>query len=170
MSPIRLTLPAFPAVSPAELETWLRIDAGSDPAAVDLLVGSATEMVEGLTSLTLGLADYRVDLAGLEYCYKLPLSPIVSITSVEYRDATGTMVALTDWTLDHGYPHFETLPAGFPVITLKAGYPAASAIPDGLRHAIAVLVSAGYNDRETLPDATMKAVERLCARHRRIIW
>lgn len=159
----RLTRPSFPAVSTAELEAWLRIDAGSDPEAVNMLVGSATEYVEAITGLTLGLADYRIDFATQEYCYKLNISPIVSITSVADRGG----VPLSGWTLEHGYLHFDSFPAFPPVITLEAGYATTNAIPEGLRHAIALLVAAGFNAREDIDEKTFKTVERLTSRYRK---
>jgi len=161
----RITAPAFPAVSADELETWLRIDCGSDPETLALLVGSATEIVEGLTNRVLGLARYRVEFAGSAICYSLPLSPVRSVVSVEVNGEP-----ITGWHLASGILHFDALPASAPVVTLMAGHDDVEFIDLSLRHAIAVLVSASYNNREEVSDQTMRTVERLCAPHRRIVW
>ncbi|VWX51762.1 conserved hypothetical protein [Novosphingobium sp. 9U] len=165
MQTTRITAPAFPAVSADELETWLRIDCGSDPETLSLLVGSATEIVEGLTNRVLGSARYRIDFAGSALCYSLPISPVLSVESVEVDGEP-----LTGWRYASGIVHFEALPASAPVVTVMAGSTDVASIPGALRHAIAVLVSASYNNREEVSDQTIRTVERLCAPHRRIVW
>jgi uncharacterized phiE125 gp8 family phage protein len=166
----RLTMPSFPALTDAEIATWLRIDLGQEPFAIDMLVASATEYVEGITGLCLGLSTYRIALDGLDDCYRLPLSPVQSVTSVEYRDHTGALIPITDWHFVNGYLHFSGYTSGFPIVTIEAGYSDNTAIPVSLAHAIALLVSEGYNSRESLSDATFKAVDRLCQRYKRFVW
>lgn len=166
----RLSLPEFPALSKIELEAWLRIDAGQDDGTVAMLVGSATEYVESVTGLCLGLSSYRVELDGLDLSYRLPLAPVQSITKVEYRVREGTLHEITDWHLASGHLRLPDHPAGTPIVTLVAGYDSSTGIPLSLAHAIAVVVSAGYNSREEISDQTAKTVDRLCQRYKRIVW
>lgn len=170
MEIIRLTAPAFPALTDAELVSWLRIDADQDTETLTMLVGSATEYVEGLTGRCLGLSTYQVALDGIDECYRLPLAPIQSVTKVEYRDVAGVLQPITNYMVDQGTLILAAYAPGFPIVTLTAGYADTDAIPEALRHAVAVLVSAGYNGREEVSDATMKTVERLCQRHKRFVW
>ena len=164
----RLTLPNFPALSDQDRSSWLRIDEGQDNSTIDMLVSSATDYVEGITGLCLGSASYSIDLDWNECRMRvLPLAPIQSITSVEYWDETGTTLPFTDWTLAANRFRYD-----FPTrltITLVAGYSDPASVPISLRHAIAILVSAGYNGREELSDQTIKTVERLCQRHKRYV-
>lgn len=74
------------------------------------------------------------------------------------------------WHLANGYLYFSGYPAGMPIVTLEAGYPDNVGIPQSLAHAIAVVVSAGYNGREEISDQTAKTVDRLCQRFKRIVW
>lgn len=170
METTRLTLPSFPALTAQELEDWLRIDAGLDAAALAMLVGSATEYVEGVTGLQIGLSTYRVTWDVVDDCYRLPLSPIQSVSKVEYRDSNGALHEITGWHLAGGYLHLSGYPTNFPIVTMEAGYPDNASIPTALCHAIAVLVSEGYNSREAISDQALKTVDRLCQRYKRIVW
>lgn len=160
-------MPTFPAVSDADLEAWLRIDTGQDSATIAMLVGSATEYVEGVTGLVLGLAAYRIEFDEIDCAYRLPIEPIQSITSVEYLDAEGELQPIEDWVTARGYLHFPSIPLGAPLVTVEAGYHTPETIPISLCHAIALLVSEGYNSREALSENTIKAVDRLCQRYKR---
>lgn len=165
----RLTLPSFPAVSSSDLESWLRIDPNQDAATLAMLVASATEYVEGLTGLCLGSATYRVSLDSIATSYRLPIAPIQAIAKVECWQ-NGALTALDGWRLENGWLLLSSVPASPPVVTLSAGYADPSSVPQSLAHAIAVLVSAGYNTREEISDLTAKTIDRLCQRHKRISW
>lgn len=170
MDIIRLTLPEFPALTDDEIASWLRIEVDQDADTTTMLVGSATEYVEALTGQRLGLSTFRVELDGIDECYRLPLTPIQSVTKVEYRDRDSELQEITGWHLAGGYLYLSGYPAGMPIVTLVAGYPDKEAMPIALAHAIAVLVSAGYNGREEISDQTLKTVDRLCQPHKRFSW
>jgi uncharacterized phiE125 gp8 family phage protein len=165
----RLSAPSFWALDNAAIAEWLRIDTETDQTTIEMLVSASTEVVEGLTNSAIGLSSYRIDY-DLRLCsYRLPLCPVQSVTSVEYLDDAGNLQPLA-YTLRSG---LLTLSDGLPpaaiTVTLIAGYPDVASIPDALRWAISLLVSAGYNGREAIDPASMLAAERLCARYRRII-
>jgi len=164
MEATRISPPSFPVVTTAELEAWLRLDPNTDTSTLDMLVTSATEIVEGITNRTIAPANYRVTTDNRATCYALPLTNVTVIISV-----TVAGEPVTDWLLTGDTLHLPALPASPPVITLRAGYPDIDLIPDAIRHAIAVLVSAGYNAREDIDAKTFQTVERLCARYRRIV-
>lgn len=167
----RLTIPAFPALSEDEIASWLRIEADQDADTLTMLVGSATEYVEALTGRRLGLSTFRVELDGIDECYRLPIAPVQSITKVEYRDKGGILHEIDEWALvGGGFLRLTSLSPGFPIVTLEAGYPDNTSVPVSLAHAVAVLVSAGYNGREEISDQTIKTVDRLCQPHKRFSW
>lgn len=166
----RLTLPSFPALTNAEIEAWLRINPDQDADTLTMLVGSATEYIEGVTGLVLGLSTYMVELDGIDESYRLPIGPVQSVTKVEYRDRDGVIHPLTGWHVASGYLYFPGYPLGSPIVTLEAGHSDTAPVPLALAHAIAVLVSAGYNGREEISDQTIKTVDRLCQRHKRFVW
>lgn len=170
MNITRLSSPEFSALSPQELETWLRIYADQDSDTLTMLVGSATEYVEALTGRQIGLSTYRVELDGIDEVYRLNLAPIQSIEKVEYRDRDGVLHEITGWHLAGGHLYFPGYATGFPIVTLKAGYADNASVPLSLAHAIGVLVSAGYNGREEISDQTIKTVDRLCQPHKRFVW
>ncbi len=166
----RLTLPSFPALTNAEIEAWLRIDPDQDADTLAMLVGSATEHVEGVTGLALGVSTYMVELDGIDESYRLPIEPVQSVSKVEYRDRDGVLQSITGWHVASGYLYFPGYPMGSPIVTLEAGYTREVGVPLALAHAIAVLVSAGYNGREEISDQTIKTVDRLCQRYKRVAW
>ena len=168
----RLTLPLFAALSNAEIESWLRIDADQDKDTVAMLIGSATEYCEGVTGSAIGLSNYLVELDGIAGEYPLPIAPVQSVIKVQYRDDTGTLQDIdpAEWTFMGRSVRFSGLPAGSPIVTLEAGNDRPVAIPLALRHAIAVLVSAGFNGREEMSEQTMRTVDRLCQQHKRFAW
>lgn len=165
----RLSAPSFRALDDTEIAEWLRIDVDDDQSTVSMLISAATEVVEGLTNLAIGQADYQITYDISACSYRLPFDPIQSVTSVEYLDEEGASQSLAYafrngvLTLTSGLPPFP------PIIRLTAGYDAVAAIPDALRWAISLLVSAGYNGREDIDPKVMDAVERLCSRYRRIV-
>jgi uncharacterized phiE125 gp8 family phage protein len=167
MDIIRTSPPAFPLVSPSELETWLRLDPNTDSATLDMLVTSATEIVEGITNRTIGASTYRIVMDRRATCYPIYLTNITAVVSVKIGTDT-----IDGWRLaEEGGDTLlilDQLPASPPIVTISAGIGDIDHVPDCVRHAIAILVSAGYNNREDIDEATFRTVERLCARYRRV--
>lgn len=158
----RLSAPAFETITEDELSEWLRIDSDADKLTTTMLIESATDVVEGLTDLTLVASDFQIDYAHRARCYTIPLEPLQSITSVVVDgepvpfEQRGSKITL------------ETVPLGEVSVEVRAGYATTDAIPVSLRHAVAVIVSAGYDGREDIDPATQKTVDWLCSRHRRV--
>lgn len=166
----RTSLPSFPVVSDAELREWLRIDSNTDTLTLNLLLLTATEMVEAQTGTVMQQASYRIDFADIRTCYTITISPIQSISRVFYS-IDDTEYTITDFTYDRVTRtiHLPSYPDATVTVELIAGYPTAAAIPDALRFACAVLSGALYDNREALDEKTVQTVRHLCAKHRSII-
>ena len=163
---------AFPALTNSEVAEWLRIDEDSDTFSVALLIDSACEYVEGETGQALASASYVAnfdDYAG--NLLALRITPVTAIASVNYTVGT-TTTAITDFIFQAGSSPRIILPtcivADRVTVAFTAGRADLSDVPLALRQAVAVLVSAGYNNREELDDQTFKTVTNLIARYRRV--
>ncbi|MDG2532067.1 hypothetical protein P6144_00255 [Sphingomonas sp. HITSZ_GF] len=159
----RLTPSTFEALTEEQLSEWLRIDSDSDALTTAMLVQSATEIVEGLTGQSLGESDFRIVFDRRMACLSLPLDPIQTVNSVK---VAGQAVG---YTLRGDTIFLDAFPAGPVTVEVTAGYGDPELVPLSLRHAIAVLVGAGYDNREAIDPKTMQTVANLCARHRRLV-
>lgn len=100
----------------------------------------------------------------------LPIAPVVSVDSVNYKDFTGTEVTFTDWTLNNYEEPASIVPTpqnvwpfadvqrSVPVrIRFTAGY-GTDAIPPRARAAIKTMVSHLYENREATTEKTITTV------------
>lgn len=159
----RLTIPAFDAVSNDQIVEWLRIDPDTDNITLAMLVSSAVETVEGLTGLNIAACDYLVDFDRRCATYRLPLDPVTTVKSVTAGGVSQTFTVQGDTLILDAFP---TAPVS---AVVTAGYDDPEMMPVSLRHAVAVLVGASYDNREALDPKTMQTVQNLCARHRRMV-
>lgn len=143
----RISVPAFPAVSDAQLREWLRLDGDVDQSTLDLLLGAAVDHIAALTGLYVVSADYSVTIpqAGR---HSIPATNVTALPDGAAFD--GSII-----TID-----VEAAPA---TITVTAGWTSEEAIPEALRHAIAIYVGAAYDTRHDISDATFITIKRLCA-------
>lgn len=168
------------AIDSETLGEWLRIDAGDDPATVDLLLCSSIDYIEGLTSKIVSAANYTIEFFDLS-CSELPillepLNTIVSVLAVLDDGSSVTLDQGTDWLnrARASQPHV-TIVGELPestvsvIVTVNAGYQSPAAVPAALRHAAAVLVAAGYDNRTDLDPKTIMAVRNLCSRWTRVL-
>jgi uncharacterized phiE125 gp8 family phage protein len=164
----RLTTPTFAAVTNEEIAEWLRIDPATDVATLAMLLGSATDMVESLTGLAVGAATYRINFFDARKVYHLPITPLVSVTSVTLRGDAEPLDP-SKWALHGDCVVLTDYPAVPASIVLEAGFGSPETIPDGIRHAIAVMVGASYDGRHEMSDQTAKTVDRLVSRWKRVV-
>lgn len=180
MGLIRTSSPS-PILTAAQARAHLRID---DTAEDDKLVGfiaTATDYVERETATAVGQATYTLTLDAwpTDGVIRLPVPPLVSIESIQYRDPAGNLLTLsaTGYAVDaYGCPGrvvlFERpslahVPAAVR-ITFSAGYDT-NAVPPTLLHAVRMLVGHYFENREAAIDRRIDtvplAVESLLLKH-----
>lgn len=177
MSLNRIVAPVGVALSLEDARLHLRVDAwGSPPshpedALIESYVAAATAEIDGshgwlgraLLTQTWRLALPRFPLGRTSL--RIPLPPLQSISSLQYRDTGGTlvtMVAGTDYTLNASAtptatiepPRYQSWPATDCVeeavlLTFVAGYgAAASSLPEPIRQWLRLRVGTYYAYRE----------------------
>lgn len=142
LRPVLVTPPAILPVSLAEAKTHLRIE----PEAVledDLITGlttAATDHLDGWSGILgrcLVEQEWRQDFDAFARCLPLPLGPVISISSVTWRNAAGQM---------------STVPTSAYALRTDAGgrslarFDASYSFPVGLHEsgAVSVMFKAGY--------------------------
>lgn len=179
---IRETAPIFSALSDSNVREWLRIDPSVDQASLDMLIGSAVDYIELQTGLVVLAADYGFWTKPGEWEICISARPINGIGVSSFRDsdilelAPDVLASTPDDNLTYDFStDLSTIKLNYKdacwdrgvYVSYNAGFTDSSSIPLSLKHAIAVLVSAGYNGREDIDERTFKTVQRLCAPHRR---
>lgn len=144
-SPVLVTAPAMTPVSLAEAKVQLSVDHDEHNAMIEGFIAAAVDHLDGWSGI-LGRAlveqTWRQDFDCFSGHLRLPLAPVISITSVTWRDTAGQIstVATDDYALlsDALGPYIK-FKSGFswpgdlnqtkPVsITFLAGYPTTPAI------------------------------------------
>ena len=179
-----VTAPASEPITTAEAKTQLRVDVADDDTYIDTLIVSARMLVEAQTNRALITQTWDWILPSwwprLPKAEPVPKAPLVSVASVKYLDTDGNQQTVTasDYVVLHAGAQKEpgrVVPAfGFSwpshrvqenaiEVRYGAGYGAAAAVPDPIKHAIKLLVSHWYQNREPvnigntvnpLPDTT----------------
>lgn len=188
-APVRTVAPAA-LVTTDEAKTHLRVDDSDQDALIDSLVAAATAHLDGWSGI-LGRAlvtqSWRQDFGCFHDCMRLPLAPVISITSITYYDANNAQQTLGAGVYslftDVQGPYVARLQSqtwpnlydrADPIsITFVAGYGAPSDVPAPLKAAVLLLVGHWYENREAVsvgnPVAEMPlAVDRLISPYRRI--
>lgn len=159
----RISAPQFPAVSSDQLREWLRLDDSVDESTLDMLLGSAVDHVQSVTGQIVVSADYQTVLCLAPGCHAIPIS---NPTAVTLSDASGDPIDPTDaYAIIGDDLVLLTIVAndlGALTIRITAGWTTEEAVPQALRHAIAVLVGASYDGRTEISDQTFTTVSRLC--------
>jgi uncharacterized phiE125 gp8 family phage protein len=157
-----ITAPESLPVTLAEAKAQLRVDHTDEDALITRLVKAATAYLDGRTGI-LGRClvtqtwELTLDAFPAEEI-ELPLGPVQSVTSVKYVDTAGVTqtVPEADYYLDNAsisawvMPQIEwpdTMEAANAVTVRYVAGTAPAAVPDALRHAILVMVSAWYDKR-----------------------
>lgn len=94
---------AVPAVTAADVKpsVGLLIDETDHDANFEALILSATSVVEAACATTFIAADFQFDVPACAWdCWYFPIRPVVSLVSIEARDAAGDWVSVdTDGVL-----------------------------------------------------------------------
>lgn len=160
---------------------------------IEGLIQAATDHLDGWTGILgqcLEEQEWRQDFDGFG-CLRLPLWPIIAITSITWRDRAGqvTTIDSSDYDLRtdaagayvrfaDGFSYPSELDRSAAIsVTFSAGYPqaadpAASTVPAAIRAAILLLVAHWYQNREAVSDTGATelplAVNSLVAPYRRV--
>lgn len=171
----RVSGPATTPVTLAEVKAHCRVDAADDDDYLTALIGVAVSFLDaegelGRAMITQTWAQYETQSPGWP---RLKVGPFQALVSVEYYDASGTLQTATlgdfDTRLDGDFvlirpkdnrewPAADSR-ADAIKITYTAGYGDAGAdVPDGIRHAILMLVAHWYENRVAVAPASMMPV------------
>jgi uncharacterized phiE125 gp8 family phage protein len=163
-----VTAPTSEPITLAEAQKQCGVAEGADYHDTVLLglVKSAREKVEGDTSRALmpQTWDFTFDLwpCGLDPIY-LPIAPVSSITSLKYYDTSGVQQTLAT-TVYHATRFLDREPAeirlknaqswpslygepGAITIRVVCGYANALAVPESLKQAMKLLISAWHSEQ-----------------------
>lgn len=172
-----LTLVTPPEAEPVTLEfvkAACRIQSTSEDDLITFYISSAREQVEMDADLKLMPQTwlYKFDGASAVDVIQLPVTPVLSITSVKYLDTNHQQQTLNP---THYYAELDSLPpriltapgyawpatsdkAGAWEVEIEAGFEDADAVPFRARQAICLLVGHWYQNRELASDRNTKAV------------
>ena len=193
--PVLVTPPAIKPVTLTEAKAWLDIGYADKDTVIAGLIGAATAHLDGWTGILgrcLCEQTWRQDFDDFRSCLRLPLFPVISITSVKYTDTAGAeqtipsenytlknddLGAYVEFTSSYSFPSLNTESAAVRVTYLAgyadiAGTPKTSSVPDDIKNAIALLVRHWFDNpgavvvgvtAQQLP----QGVDALLAKHRR---
>lgn len=183
----RVTGPAIAPVTVLEANQHCRIDEAHENDLIEALIGAAVDFLDGDGALgramiTQTWAQWVAQSPG---DVRLLMGPFIALTSVEYYDAAGVLqvAPLADYQVwktgdfvtirpidGASWPSAQVRPDAIK-ITYTAGFgPAASDVPQGIRHAILLMVAHWHQNRAASTTDRLRdlpfAVNALIDRHR----
>ena len=164
-----VTTPTEEPITLAQAKEHLRVDGTDEDALIGTYISAARLKCEELSrrafvTQTLALV---LDCWPDESIVKLPRPPLISLTSVIYKDSTGTPTTWgsSNYVIDTfstpgrlalasgmSWPGVTLYPIGGVKITYQAGYGAASAVPEIYKQAVKLLTAFYYENREQLDE------------------
>lgn len=165
----RTSDPAPEPITRAEAKDQARIETTADDTLVDGLIAAAREHVEEFTRRALITQTWEAYLDAFpgdnDIAIWLPRTPVQSVDSIEYIDTAGAtqIWAAADYQVDtdslparirparaESYPDTHTDILQAVTITFTAGYGEASAVPNAIKHAMLLIVSHWYDNRDAV--------------------
>jgi uncharacterized phiE125 gp8 family phage protein len=186
--PILKVPPAATPISLAEAKAQIRVTHTDEDPLITTLIEAATAHLDGNKGVLGGVAlenqTWRQDYESFADQMRLPLLPVVNVTSVSYYDEADVEQILAGSNyqlLGDELGAYVALVAGasWPVVSgreapvnIIAVYGHAGATPAPLKAAIKLLVAHWYQNREAVDSNTLQdlpiAVDRLIAPYRRV--
>lgn len=173
------TAPATEPLSVSDAKTHTRIDETAEDSLITDYIAAGRQLIENQTWRALITQTVTVKLDHFPiWDIWLPRSPAQSITSIQYVDTNGDTqtVSSSNYTLDTYSTPSAITPAYGQVwptarcqrnsvtVVYVAGYgDAASDVPEDIVHALKLIVTEAYEDREGGDPANQMAVRRLLA-------
>lgn len=184
LAPVRTVAPTTTPVSLTEAKAHLRVDHDDQDELITAQIKAATAHFDGYTGI-LGRAlvtqTWRQDFCRFADRLPLPVSPVISITSVVYYDAGNMQQTLDASAYDlfadarGAYltlQHVQSWPGTYPrnnaaSVTFIAGFGDAADIPEPIRQAILLIVQRLYDGADTEIDVAIdRVVHALIAPYR----
>lgn len=154
--PVLVTAPIASPISLDEAKAHLRVDSSAEDTLIQAMIDASVSHIDGFTGI-LGRAimpqTWSQEYAAFGGDLVLPMSPILSVTSVGYDGST-----FADYrVLNDGRGSFLRVNDGMswpsaqgPVtVTFVAGY---TAVPDAIKWALLLHIGTLYQHRETMVD------------------
>ena len=153
-------------VSTADLKTFLRVDHSDEDTLIEALRSAAIEYVQNYCNVQLGDVTAVMYLDEFRGTWEIPVGPVRSITSIVYNNTPSTTLTLST---SQYYTDLKRKPARITTIspptvhpdtsngvqvTMELGYLEAE-VPDGLIHAIKLLVAHFYENRNIVVVGTI---------------
>lgn len=173
LPPVQTAGPQNPAVDLADMRQHARIDDAAEDALVQAYVASAAALVEKQSGRKLITQSWRQAFSGFADRLWLSLSPVQSITIVEYYDTANALQTLSSslYRLQDGgggayverdsdatYPDTYTRDDAVRV-TVVAGYgDDSSALPPTLLQAVRLIAGLWSEEREDAVPAELRAI------------
>lgn len=157
------TQPTFEPVTVKEAKKHCRVLDNSEDSLIEDLIVAAREYAELITGSKLAEQTITAvcDKFPIINKLRLPVGPVVSVTSLIYTDTEGTNAAFADFTLDSfsnpakivlnpgaSWPSVDLHPVNPIKIVYQAGNTDANGIPKKIKQAILLLVGHWYEHRE----------------------
>jgi uncharacterized phiE125 gp8 family phage protein len=175
----KIGAPLYEAVTVAEVKAQARVSISTDDTYIDALRIAAREQVEKDLNTPVAGQAYRLHTeSGFVSCLRLPVQPVVSVSSVTYTDENGQSQTLNSslYRLKaYKDPPLIEFEDGLPshatdvIVNFTAGYSAANTVPSLIKHAILFLAAAWYEQREAVSEMTGGSVQAIPLGYERII-
>lgn len=183
----RITAPVNKPISLDEAKVQARVDHDDDEALIQSLIDTAVDLLDGegvlgRAMITQTWAQWVSQSPGT---VTLRMGPFIALTALEYYDADGVLQTGDPSDLEvrkrgdfvtvapkdgFAWPGAQSRPDAIK-ISYTAGFgTTAGSVPQGIRHAMLMLVAHWYQNREAIAAGSMSdvpmAVEALINRHR----
>jgi uncharacterized phiE125 gp8 family phage protein len=177
-----ITPPTTEPITLSEAKEHLRVTETDEDTLINNLIIAAREYCEEYTGRALAAQTVEAYFDYFAEKMPLPRPPLVSVTSVKYKDSAGTEVTLTantDYLVDTdsvigqiarpysvNWPSFTPYPINPIKVRYQAGY---TSLPKAIHQAILMLIGHWYANREAVGDVggeVAKAVTSLLIKYK----
>lgn len=174
MTLVRVTAPAETPITLVEAKAHLRVDGSAEDTYISGLIAAAVALCDGQGSLgrsmvTQTWAKWVPQSPGV---VRVGMGPFIALTGVDYYDSDGVeqVAVVSDYEvrLDGDFVNVrpKSNKAWPPAmmrddaikLTFTAGFGAAADVPDGIKHALLMLVAHWYANREAVTNENLKDV------------
>lgn len=155
----RVPIGAVVFITLQEAKDYMRVDYDTDDTLIQSIITASYDMFESYTGRVLAPATVTLYYGSYGSTIHLPIAPIVTIDSVEYRQNNGDWVDVTgDWelfgsTIQVIYPNYVADGTRLKV-ELTGGY---GTIPEAIKIGLLKWITSNYEDRQDNISGTIVA-------------